>query len=321
VRHWISHALGEPHAAPALFSLPAPGRVLVSGSGGTWIVSADGSARRLGSWRQASWSPRGLYAAVVGHGELAAVDPRGTPSWTLARPAVRAPSWDPPTGYRIAYLSGAQLRVVAGDGTGDHLVANAVAPVAPAWRPGHAYELAYLTPDGSLLVRDGDTDRLVWHAHTIGIRALAWSSDGDRLLALGRDHATVYGPNGRVLTTFAAPAGSPILDGSLSPNGTRLALVEGGQSGAVTLTSLDAHGRTNRRVLSGAGLRQLTWSPDSHWLLVSWPAADQWVFIRVAGTPRIAAVSHIGRQFGSTGTTRGFPRIEGWCCTTSGLAG
>ena len=46
VRRWI----GISHAAPALFRLPAPGRVLVSGSGGAWVVGAgriEAPARRL----------------------------------------------------------------------------------------------------------------------------------------------------------------------------------------------------------------------------------------------------------------------------------
>ena len=38
---------------------------------------------------------------------------------------------------RIAYRSGGDLRVIAGDGSGasDHVIARDVAPVAPAWRP------------------------------------------------------------------------------------------------------------------------------------------------------------------------------------------
>ena len=76
VGRFITHALGVRHAAPALSSLPSSGRILISGPGGTWTAAADGSTRRLGSWPQASWSPRGLYVAVAAGGRLAAVDPK-----------------------------------------------------------------------------------------------------------------------------------------------------------------------------------------------------------------------------------------------------
>jgi hypothetical protein len=131
--------------------------VLVSGPAGTWTVAADGSARRLGPWTEASWSPRGRYLTVVARNQLTAVDPRGTAQWVLARPAVSEPRWYPPSGYRVAYLSASNLRVVAGDGTGDHLLAARVANVAPAWRPGHKYQLAYVGRGGRLVVRDADT--------------------------------------------------------------------------------------------------------------------------------------------------------------------
>jgi hypothetical protein len=132
----ITHALGVAHAAHALYSLPSPGRILMSGAGGTWTVAADGSTRHLGSWPQASWSPHGLYVTVASTDHLAAVDPRGNVRWTIARPRVSDPRWYSPSGYRVAYLSAGTLRVIAGDGTGDRLLATHVAPVAPAWRPG-----------------------------------------------------------------------------------------------------------------------------------------------------------------------------------------
>ena len=67
-----------------------------------------------------------------------------------------------------------------------------------------------------------------------------------------------------------------------------------------------------RRVLfRGTGeFRQLAWSPDGRWLLVTWPTADQWIFVRVAGRRRIVAVSAITRQFGGGA----FPSVAGWCC-------
>jgi len=155
----ITRALGIRSASPTLSSLPAPGRLLVSGPTGTWTVAADGALRRLGSWPQASWSPHGLYVAAANHNQLAAVDPRGVTVWTLSRPNVSDPRWYSPLGTRIAYLSAGDLRVVAGDGTGDHLRASGVAGVAPAWRPGPPYQPAYQTPRGRLTVRDRDTMR------------------------------------------------------------------------------------------------------------------------------------------------------------------
>ncbi len=328
VGRWIRHALGVPHAAPALFKLPAPGSVLVSGAGGTWTVAADGSSRRLGPWRQASWSPHGLFVAVTRSDELAAVDPHGTLHWTLARPAVRDPRWYIPTGYRVAYLSGQTLRVVAGDGTGDHALATGVASVAPSWQPGSTYRLAYVTRSGMLVVRGADSKRIFWTAPLSGrARELAWSSDGRRLLAVTATRASLYDPSGHTVATVAAAPGAPIRTASLSPDGGALALIRGAADQDVVvlkLASATAAPRP-RRVLSGAGLEQLAWSPDGRWLLVSWPAADQWVFIRVAGMPRIAAVSRIARQFSARaaqGSAQdGFPRIDGWCCTTSGTAG
>ncbi|MGZ4198090.1 MAG: hypothetical protein ACXVSJ_16875 [Solirubrobacteraceae bacterium] len=326
VGRWIRHALGVPHAAPALFRLPAPGSVLVSGTGGTWTVAADGSSRRLGPWRQASWSPHGLFIAVTGSDELAAVDPHGTLHWTLARPGVRDPRWYVPTGYRVAYLSGHALRVVAGDGTEDHVLATKVAPVAPSWQPGSAYRLAYVTATGELMVRSADSNRVAWTAALSGRpRELAWSSDGRRLLAVTSTRASLYDPNGRVIATIAGVPGTPIRAASLSPDGGALALIRGAADQDVVVLKLGSTAVQSRRVLSGAGLRQLAWSPDGRWLLVSWPAADQWVFVRVTGMPRIAAVSRIARQFSARAAQASaqgrFPSIEGWCCTTRGDAG
>ena len=182
VGRFITRALGERHAAPALLSLPSPGRILVSGPGGTWTAAADGSTRRLGPWPQASWSPHGLFVVVASGDRLSAVDPHGTVRWALARPAVSDPSWYSPSGYRVAYLSAGTLRVLAGDGTTDRLLATGVAHVAPAWRPGGAggpYDLAYVTARGRVVVRNGDTGRIVWSTAP-GPRPfeLMWSGNG-----------------------------------------------------------------------------------------------------------------------------------------------
>jgi hypothetical protein len=66
-----------------------------------------------------------------------------------------------------------------------------------------------------------------------------------------------------------------------------------------------------RRVFAGSGaLASVDWSPNGRWLLVAWEDADQWVFVRVVGARRIAAVSNITAQFRSSR----FPRVDGWCC-------
>jgi hypothetical protein len=317
----ITKALGVQNAAPSLASLPAPGRLLVSRSGVTWLVSGDGSIRRLGRWPQASWSPRGLYVTVAGGDRLAAVDPHGATQWALTRPDVRDARWYPPSGYRVAYLSGLDLRVVAGDGTGDRLLAAEVARVAPAWRPAHAYQLAYVTAGGLVTVRDADTSRVVWSTRArVPVAQLAWSSDGQRLLALSPTAVLIYGADGSPKARLALPSRLPAIDGALSPDGHTLALVLGRAGNEVVTADTRVPERAPRRVLAGPGLRQVVWSPDGRWLLASWPAANQWVFIRVAGSPRIEAISRIAQQFPSGGS-RGVPRLDGWCCTVRGIAG
>ncbi len=317
VGRFITRTLGEQHAAPALFSLPSSGRILVSGPGGTWTAAADGSTRRLGPWSQASWSPHGLFVVVASGDRLAAVDSHGTVRWALARPAVSDPSWYSPSGYRVAYLSAGTLRVLAGDGTGDRLLATGVAHVAPAWRPGGAggpYELAYVTARGRVVVRNGDTGRIVWSTAP-GPRPfeLMWSDNGGRLLVLSRRQARTYAAGGAVTSTMMLPAAAS--DGALSPDGRSLALVLGGREVVV------GKGGSLRQALAGLGVTAVSWSPDGRWLLVTWPAANQWVFVHVTGAPRIDAVSRISEQFSSGGAARAFPQLDGWCCTAQGSAG
>jgi hypothetical protein len=323
----ISRAFGVQHASSSLISLPASGRLLLSGAGGTWLVGATGSKHWVGAWTSASWSPHGRYLAVAGNNGLTAVTPSGNPQWTITRPAVSDPRWYAPSGYRVAYLSGSDLRVVAGDGTQDHLLAPGVAHLAPAWRPDHPYQLAYIATGGRLWVRDSDTGAVLWSARPRGaIRQLQWSSDGSRLVATSPRRVFVYSGNGRLLAARSPSGAEPIVSAALAPDGRTLAIVSGGSGGAALVYRLAAGSGSGsgsgdvRRVLAGIGLRQVAFSPNGRWLLVTWPAADQWVFIRVAGPPRIAAMSRITQHFASEPGSQ-FPRLEGWCCTARGAAG
>jgi hypothetical protein len=313
VARWVKDTLGVRHAADKLFALPSPGSVLVSGPRGTWIVTADGSLRRLGSWSDASWSPHGLYIAVTRGRDIAAADPHGRVQWSLVRPEVADPSWYPPNGWRVAYLAGRTVRVVAGDGADDHLLARDVARVAPAWRPGHPYELAYVTRAGRLVMREAASGRVVWSTRPNGhVQKLDWSVDGARLLVLTHTRAEVYVP-GRGMAVDMQPGGV-VADGSLSPDGRRLALIVGGRLDRVLVAGIASPLSRPEVAFTGSGLSQLDWSPNGRWLLVAWSAADQWLFVHATGRPRIAAVSHIAQQFGAGATGQGFPRLAGWCC-------
>jgi hypothetical protein len=63
-----------------------------------------------------------------------------------------------------------------------------------------------------------------------------------------------------------------------------------------------------RVVFRGTGVfDRVVASPDGRWLLVSWPTANQWVFVR-AKPRKIVGVARITQQFGRDA------RVEDWCC-------
>jgi hypothetical protein len=144
----VREAVGVASADDALFSLPTRGRLLVTSDAGAWVVSPDGSKRLLGAYDDAAWSPFGRFVVVSGGDELATFEPDGDRRWSLARPAVGLPSWGGTrTDTRIAYVSHGQLRIVAGDGTGDVAVGPA-APMRPRWRQGGGFVVDYVGSDG-----------------------------------------------------------------------------------------------------------------------------------------------------------------------------
>ena len=90
----IRDAVGVEHPQPALFSLPAPGRLLVASDAGIWVVQQDGSKRLLGPYREASWSPFGRFVVAARENELAALEPDGSVRWTLAASGCSLPALD-----------------------------------------------------------------------------------------------------------------------------------------------------------------------------------------------------------------------------------
>ena len=156
----IREVVGVEESAPALFSLPAEGRLLVTADSGAWVVEEDGSKRLLGGYEEASWSPFGRFVVATRANELVALTPDGTVRWSLARPDVRLPRWGGTrTDTRIAYFSRGRLRVVGGDGEGDRLVDAAAALRAPEWRAGNV--LVYALRGGGVRAVDVDTGAAV----------------------------------------------------------------------------------------------------------------------------------------------------------------
>jgi dipeptidyl aminopeptidase/acylaminoacyl peptidase len=311
--------VGVPQAKPALFSLPAKGRVLVAAPSGAWVVAADGSRRKLGDYDEATWSPRGLFVGVSKRHQLAAVTPKGVVRWTLSRPRVHDPRWSP-SGFRVAYLSGSNLRVVAGDGTGDRRIDSA-RDVAPAWRPGAEHVLAYADRGGTVTVLETDQNQTLWTAAGVAARPsqLEWSSDARRLLVArplpgGRFALVVFNGDGRRLQTLAL-AGQ-LLDAAFAAKGHRVAVIRRvGQFSELLVVDADTL-RKQQVVFRGRGrFSDVAWSPGGRWLLLGWESADQWLFIRSTDVDKIKAVSSLAVQFDPGGTGMGeFPRIEGWCC-------
>lgn len=293
----VRRSIGIEHSALALFRLPAPGRLLVSGPGGSWIVSADGSRRLLGSYRQAAWSPHALYVAAATPNQLSAVGPDGRVYWRIAQPNIALPAWGGTrTDTRIAYLTNGRLHVVGGDSRGDRAIGPA-APVRPAWRPSRPAEfvLAWVSAAGRVVVGvPGRTP--LWRSapYVPRPRLLAWSPSGRRLAVATSTQ----------LFLFDGATGSSV---ELSLRGIRsLAYAKDGRLAVARERSIDVVGRSGSRqtIFSAPSvLAGLAWSPDGRWLLTSLPRADQWVFV---GPHRVVAVSNIRKQFGAAAS------LDGW---------
>jgi dipeptidyl aminopeptidase/acylaminoacyl peptidase len=304
--------VGVPQAREALFSLPASGRLLVESRRGAWIVQADGSRRLLGRYREPAWSPHGLFVAAVGANELAALDPKGKVRWSLPRRGhVSSPAW---TGTRtdtdIAYLHDRELRMVAGDGEDDRLIAANAAPIAPAWRPGADRVLAYVARPSRLRVLDAETGSELWSAPMSDPKSasLEWSRDGRRLLLEEGKRIRLFTPAGRVVRALTTPKGRFFVDAAFRPGTHAFAytVVHPARNRGVV------YGADGRQLFAGAGwFVQLAWSPDGRWLTFTWPEADEWVFLRTPGVRKIQATSNLARQFGP------FAHVTGWCCAPS----
>jgi hypothetical protein len=312
VADWVGDVVrpGADEAAPVLDALPARGRLLVDAPSGPWVVQADGSKRRLGSYASASWSPQGLYLVAVRDRELFALEPDGDVRWSLAgRAPVAGARWAP-NGLRIAYLSGDSLRLVDGDGAPDEELAARAGRVAPAWRASGPQELAYVDSAGRVRVIEPESGAVRWRGSDGPAPVqLAWTADGRRLLARSANELRVYRADGRLLRTLRMRT----MAAAWAPDGAQMAVARPAAGGRSEVVLLRVRGPARRMFSGGGRFTSLAWSPDGRWLAIAWRDAGQWLFIRSAGVDRIEAVGGVARQFGSGGV-QGFPELVDWCC-------
>jgi hypothetical protein len=337
VRDWVGDvvATSTPRPEPALSQIPGGGRLLVQSASGPWVVRPDGSRRLLGDYEEAAWSPHGLFVAAAKGRTLTAVEPGGTPHWSITAPSrVEDPRWSP-SGYRIAYRSGRSLRIVAGDGTGDHLVNPDVAPVAPAWSPFGTPEVAYVNAEGQLQIagseiaasRSGAPPDMAGAPVGRDVRHIEWGAGGNLVLEVSPgglhlqrmrlnklEGRSEFGPR----AALGIPAGATVVDAALAPRSPLVAAVLTQWRNAGTRSMVVVYGRKGsgpRRLLTVPGsLGEVAWSPDGRRLLVAWPGADQWLFLPAGrGEPR--AIADISSVFAPGHRAASFPRIEGWCCS------
>jgi dipeptidyl aminopeptidase/acylaminoacyl peptidase len=333
VRHWIGEVFepGARNAEPALTRIPGGGRLAVSSPVGPWVVEPDGARRLLGDYREATWSPHGLYLAAVSGRTLTAVEPDGDPHWSIAAPgAIAEPRWSP-SGLRIAYRSGGELRVVHADGTADILLEPRVAPVAPSWAPGGAHRLAYVDGRGRVVVRDADRGRLLGRGGGLaGLDTVEWGPGGVLLEASATvarvRHVVLDRLSGDLELTQSGPLPLPasgrLTDVALSPDGRTVAVLRQSQGERRQRAEVDLVGLRSgavRRLFGTPGrLGEIAWSPDHSRLLIAWPQADQWLFVPVQGRGKVHAVADIASQFDPGARSSGaFPRVDGWCCPAS----
>jgi WD40 repeat protein len=311
VGEWVGHKLdvvkeAKPKPAPRPTpvhrdgtALPSPGKLLVSGGRGLWIVNADGSKRRLGTWTQGALSPHALNVAATRGRTLAAIATDGNVRWKHTAPApVKDPRWSP-DGLNIAYRAGARMHLIYGNGLHDVTLHGRAADAAPAWRPNDPNTLAWARQDGTVIVENAYTGLILWHRRTGPVRTLAWSADGKRLLIAGRRRAAIYRPGSTTKPhTIALAPGESLAAAVFAPQGNRLALaIASPDRTRVQLLHRDA-----ALVEAPGRLNQLTWSPDGDWLIA--PYRDEWLLVSARGGPQVRSLDGL----------RMSTRAEGWCC-------
>jgi hypothetical protein len=312
----VRRVVGISNADEALFSLPAPGRLLiVSGDGGgVWLAHDNGYKRKLGPYRDAEWSPHGLYVVATTANHLLALDLEHGVRWTLARRDPTWPRWEGTrTDTRIAYLTHGGLRVVAGDGTGDKLLDRYAGDVPPAWDPARLHTVAYYS-GGAIVLRQADSGKVVWRAPIDVLpSALQWSDDGRYLAVTASPKSVVLDDAGR-LRKSVSMLGSELTETAFKPHTHLLAVsLRLAQRSQVRLVDLEHPGHATLLFAGPGDFGDIAWSPNGRWLLLNWPTANQWLF--VSGS-KVHAVGNIAQEFPRNDKLGPLLQVaDRWCCS------
>jgi dipeptidyl aminopeptidase/acylaminoacyl peptidase len=326
VGDWIGEVVDPKpdRSSSTLGPLPTGGRLLVVAGSGPWIVQDDGSRRRLGAFRDATWSPGGLYVAAARGRQLVALEPDGDERWIRPAPwPVTVPRWSP-DGFRIAYRSGAEMWVVYGDNGRHWLLARRTGATPPAWQPGRPPVGQVLAFSSGKRVRIVEVDsRRVLGTTPRGPvpRELWWTATGRRLVAVSQGEIRVHDARGRLLDRRALPSRLRAVGSAIDRGGRRLAVAArraGGRSSEVLLYRLDRDSPSRRLLAVTGSIEGLTWSIDGRVLAFGLPEANQWYMLQPRAGVRLQTVQGIRAKFAG-GLRAGrsiaapFPRLAGWC--------
>jgi dipeptidyl aminopeptidase/acylaminoacyl peptidase len=141
---------------------------------------------------------------------------------------------------------------------------------------------------------------------------LEWSSDGRYLAVRSANQIVVIDEHGHVHRTISM-LGTELRQATFKPGTHELAVVirSAGRS-EVRIVDIDRPGHA-RLLFAGPGtFGDVEWSPAGDWLLVNWPDANQWVFIK---GKQVRAVANIRQQFARADGLRPMLELSGrWCC-------
>jgi WD40 repeat protein len=176
--------------------------------------------------------------------------------------------------------------------------------------------LAYAGRDGRIAAVDVDTGKALWRTAQASVPvAFAWT-EGKRLAVLDERQLRLFEGGGDLLRTSPLPEGAVGQALASRPGTPELAYSflspATGESGVILY---DVRTGNARLLFAGAGpLDNLVWSPDGEILLVAWPAAGEFVFLRIGEGD--ASVVAPGVEVGEG--PESFPRVDGWCCSVVG---